>query len=450
MANRSTLRPWLGRLLAAVCTLVLLLSAVASHEPDVGGATDELGSSATPDVGNIPDEPFPALQRARQLARLGVDRWHKQGQRGQGIKAAILDSGFRGYRAHLGKALPVQVTVRSFRRDGNLEAKDSQHGILCGEVLHALVPDAELLLANWEPERADQFLAAALWAREQGARIISCSVIIPTWSDGEGHGRIHEELSSILGNGSAAGDLLLFASAGNIAQRHWAGPFHPGSDGCHEWQPGQADNLLTPWSTDPVSVEMCWQGDADYDVSVVDATSGTEIGRGHDPSAARCRCAVVRFTPETRHAYVVRLRLSQGQPGTFHLATLGSGLACSTARGSICFPGDGPEVVAVGAVDREGRRVGYSSCGPNSSQPKPDLVAMVPFASLWRPRPFAGTSAAAPQAAGVAALLWGRHPQWTAQQVRQALTASAQDLGPIGHDYETGYGLIQLSEDPMK
>src|SRR5262249_40558478 len=111
---------------------------------------------------------------------------------------------------------------------------------------------------------------------------------------------------------------------------------------------------------------------------------------------------------------------------------------------SIPFPADGPEVIAVGAVDDEGRRMPYSSCGPNSACPKPDLVAEVPFASAWRERPFTGTSAAAPQAAGLAALCWCLHSDWNAQQVRDALGRWAHDLGPVGHDNETGYGLIAL------
>ena len=99
-------------------------------------------------------------QRAHHLEQLRVNRWHAAGQRGRGLKVAVLDSGFAGYRDRLGKALPKRVTVRSFRSDGNLEAKDSQHGILCGEVLHALAPDADLLFANWEPQHPEQFLDA--------------------------------------------------------------------------------------------------------------------------------------------------------------------------------------------------------------------------------------------------------------------------------------------------
>jgi subtilisin family serine protease len=119
-------------------------------------------------------------------------------------------------------------------------------------------------------------------------------------------------------------------------------------------------------------------------------------------------------------------------------------LQYASPRGSIPFPGDGPEVVAVGAVDPDGHRLAYSSCGPNSDRPKPDFVAPVPFPSLWRPRAFSGTSAAAPQAAALAALLIARHPDWSALQVRKSLEASAEDLGPPGHDWETGFGRVHL------
>ena len=87
-----------------------------------------------------------------------MPRWFAQGYRGQGVKVAILDSGFRGYRRFLGKGLPKTVRTRSFRIDRDLEARDSQHGILCAEVVHAIAPDAELLFATWEPGSPRAFL----------------------------------------------------------------------------------------------------------------------------------------------------------------------------------------------------------------------------------------------------------------------------------------------------
>ena len=405
------------------------------------------GEEAAPDHGPTAVQGTPAPDRAHHLGLLGVPTWHGEGYRGQGIKIAVLDSGFRGFRSHLGAALPKRVVWQSFRADGDLEARDSQHGILCGEVLHALAPEAELLFANWEPDRPDQFLQAVRWARGQGARILSCSLIMPSWSDGEGGGAVNDALAEILGPGDRPGDVLCFASAGNTALRHWAGPFHAGPDGFHEWDPGRNSNSLSPWGTDPVSVELYGQPAAQYELRIVDATNGREPGRCSYGQEGGRGWSVVRFTPKAGASYRVQVRLRRGQAGPFHLVALGANLGSTTAVGSICCPADNPRVGAVGAVTSDGERAPYSSCGAarrDRLAPKPELVAPVPFRSRWRNRPFGGTSAAAPQAAGLAAVCWSGHPDWKPTQVRQALYRCARDLGPPGPDPETGFGQICL------
>jgi hypothetical protein len=404
------------------------------------------GGAATPDA------EAPAAAEASPVAgfldQLGVRAWHAAGFRGQGLKVAVLDSGFSGYREHLGRALPARVRVCSLRRDGNLEAKDSPHGILCAEVVHRLAPDAEILLANWEPERPEQFLDAVRWAREQGANLLTCSIIMPTWSDYEGHGPVHATLSRLLGSGDRPGDGLFFASAGNTAQRHWSGSFRD-AGGWHAWASTPAgpvcDNPVRPWGSTRVSVELCARP-GDFEVSVCDVTTGHEVGRGPAPGRAGDELpnVVVSFQPEEGHTYTARLRRRRADAGSFHLVVLGAGLGYATRQGSIPFPGDGPEVVAVGAVDEGGRRWAYSSCGPKEESVKPDLVAPVPFPSSWRPQPFAGTSAAAPQAAALAALVWSRHPEWTAREVRAALGRCARPSPPGSPAWETGQGCIHL------
>src|SRR5260370_8678404 len=61
-------------------------------------------------------------QRGAHLSKVGVERWHQAGYRGQGVKVAVLDSGFRGWKNHLGKSLPAKVATTSFRTDAHLEA----------------------------------------------------------------------------------------------------------------------------------------------------------------------------------------------------------------------------------------------------------------------------------------------------------------------------------------
>jgi subtilisin family serine protease len=54
-----------------------------------------------------------------------------------------------------------------------------------------------------------------------------------------------------------------------------------------------------------------------------------------------------------------------------------------------------------------------------------------------------GTSFSSPHVAGIAALIWSYGPQWTNEQIRQALRATAKDLGTPGKDNSYGYGLPQ-------
>lgn len=392
-------------------------------------------------VGNRLD---PLEWRQQILQDLGVLKWHQQGFKADGVKVAILDTGFHGYRTHLGKSLPARVAVRSFRKDANLEARDSQHGILCGEVVRALAPNVEILLANWEVDRPDSFLEAVRWARSEGARVISCSVIMPTWSDGEGHGAMHQKLADLLRPGPDGRDVLFFASAGNTAQRHWGGEFQAGDHQFHDWGLGLIENVIHPWGTERVSIEMSWRDDSKYELIVEDILDGSSAGQCLLSHHQDLHSAVVRFYPQQGHTYTLRLGKRSGSGGRFHLVVLGGGLDRANSDGSIAFPGDGPEVIAVGAVNRNDQRVVYSSCGSNRAETKPELSAQIPFPSLWRERPFTGTSAAAPQAAGMAALLLGRHPDWSAEKIRQTLEQSTRPLGSACPNPETGYGKIHL------
>jgi subtilisin family serine protease len=430
---------------------LLLGLPLAFFQPvDIERPADSSYEQTMPDVPSAEKLETPARQRRAHLAKLGIEHWHQHSRRGQGVKIAVLDSGFRDYRQFLGKGLPAKVTVRSFRKDQNVEARDSQHGILCGEVLHALAPEAELLLANWETDDSQAFLDAVRWAKAEGAKIISCSLIMPGWSDGEGGGDVHRALQKVLGEGRSAGDVMCFASAGNVAERHWVGEFAPNDSGWHCWKDAVTRNVLKPWGDARVSVEFYGSVRSAYEIQVIHEPTGKVVGN----TALQMKAgkswgrAPVRFEPVPDSTYSLRVRCLQHRAGSkseaFHVVVLGAALEITTSRGSIPFPGDGATVYAVGAVDAQKRRASYSSCGPNSNLPKPDFVATVPFPSLCRQHPFSGTSAAAPQAAGLAALLWSHNPDWTPHQIHQKMRETALDLGPPGHDYDTGYGLIRL------
>ena len=56
-----------------------------------------------------------------------------------------------------------------------------------------------------------------------------------------------------------------------------------------------------------------------------------------------------------------------------------------------------------------------------------------------------GTSMATPHVSGVAALLWSANPAWTNVEIREAMNATAIDLGTSGRDPIFGFGLVQAA-----
>ena len=84
----------------------------------------------------------------------------------------------------------------------------------------------------------------------------------------------------------------------------------------------------------------------------------------------------------------------------------------------------------------------FSSSGGAVRQ-KPDLAAAdCVMASSPGFNPFCGTSAAAPHAAAIAALLKSAVPGLTTAQLRTALTSTALDIEAAGVDRDSGFGLL--------
>ena len=115
---------------------------------------------------------------------------------------------------------------------------------------------------------------------------------------------------------------------------------------------------------------------------------------------------------------------------------MAAGAICWLTSGAELYSSRGPTIGGKVKPDISGQDfVSTATYGPFTADPNPAFCG---------DSGFAGTSAAAPQAAGLAALWWSRHPGWTAKQVSHALRAAAVDLGPPGHDWETGYGRLAL------
>ena len=121
----------------------------------------------------------------------------------------------------------------------------------------------------------------------------------------------------------------------------------------------------------------------------------------------------------------------------------------SGARETVASPGCVEGVLTVGAVDEDGETAGFSSRGAalGTHDLKPDIAAPgVAIVGAQADSPggihyiaMSGTSMATPHVAGAAALVRQAHPDWTAQQVKAALTASVKG-SPEGTVYDQGSG----------
>ncbi|MDX2915154.1 S8 family peptidase [Streptomyces griseiscabiei] len=143
------------------------------------------------------------------------------------------------------------------------------------------------------------------------------------------------------------------------------------------------------------------------------------------------------------------------ESGTLFVVAAGNSGPEATTIGS---PGSAASALTVGAVDRKDGIAEFSSVGPTADGSlKPDLTA--PGVGIVAAKAakgvegtpaipgyvsMSGTSMATPHVAGAAAILAQRHPEWTAQRIKQALT-SATEPGAGLSPFQQGTGRADLT-----
>jgi subtilisin family serine protease len=108
-------------------------------------------------------------------------------------------------------------------------------------------------------------------------------------------------------------------------------------------------------------------------------------------------------------------------------------------------PGDCGDPVSVAALDNTLHTTSWSSFDPTVTLAAPgaNIYSTVPtFLSRTRYAVESGTSMSSPFVAGVAALVFQQHPDWTPDQVKAQLENTAEDLGPAGFDPRYGFGAV--------
>lgn len=123
---------------------------------------------------------------------------------------------------------------------------------------------------------------------------------------------------------------------------------------------------------------------------------------------------------------------------------------------TIGTPGNAESALTVGAVDKQDQLAGFSSIGPlaGSGGLKPDLTAPGVAINAARSQQSTGdgtytiktgTSMAAPHVAGAAAILAQQHPDWTGQQIKDALMSSAEALSDSYTAFQVGTGRLDVA-----
>lgn len=422
------------------------------------------------------------------------------GATGMGVKIGVLSDGVRNLAASQASGDLGPVTVIGPAAPC-ATSSICDEGTAMLEIIHDLAPDAELYFAS-------AFVSITSFAANiRALRAAGCDVIVDDvfyyvetpFQDGQGPGVISSTNGGVVIQAVkdvTASGALYFSSAGNSGNFNdgtsgaWEGDFVDGgataaplaAGRVHNFG-GQNFNTLAGANTgSPIS--LYWSdplggSSNDYDLFRLNAAgtavtaSSTNLQNGtQDPieqvsqSMANPRIVVVKKTsaqPRFLHLETNRGRLQIATPGVTHghnaVDAIGAyGVGATRAAGPFPNPFGGGNTVETFSSDGP-RRIFFEADGTAITPgnllaaggkvlQKPDITAAdgVSVTGVGGfPNPFFGTSAAAPHAAAIAALLKSARPGITPDQVRAALVASAIDIESPGVDQDAGAGIIMAN-----
>ena len=383
---------------------------------------------------------------------INADQWQAAGFTGQGVKIGILDQGFDGYRALLGRDLPERVSAQSFVAGVRPDATGEQHGVAVAEIVYDVAPDAELFLAYYDG--GDVSMGNAVdWLLEQGVQIISHSAGgLAGPMDGSGRD------AELVDRATAQGALWI-NSAGNSAHEHYRAVFADADgDAYHDFNPAESLLAFRPAPDRPTQIVLNWddwpQSAEDYDLYLLDRDGVVLASSRNAQAGQRAPVEQVLYQFEDQGTYYVAVQAVS----TTHAARLdlfiheARSLEHASPSHSLATPADARSALAVGAVFFQDNTLeSFSSYGPtNDGRPKPELVGPDGVSvATYTSEAFFGTSAAAPHVAGAAALVWSAHPKFDADDVRALLLANTLPIAGEAEDDAIGAGLVRLPAPPQ-
>ncbi|MEJ0091079.1 MAG: hypothetical protein WDM80_15220 [Limisphaerales bacterium] len=392
---------------------------------------------------------------------------------GAGVKVGVLSDSERFGSISQGNGdLGGVITLPG--QDGISTNGDEGEGTAMMEIVHDLAPGAQLYFATGDGGESSMAANIISMATNYGCKVIIDDI---TYVD-ESPFHENQAISQAVKKVSDLG-VLYFTSAANDGGQNsgtsgtWQGDFKasvatlpqvPGT--LHDWGGGNVFNLVTNKNSGSKGVVLFWSDPwggaaSDYNVYVTDA-AGHVVYHGDYAQAGSPSDIPFEITaPATNGQYIVVSRVS-GPARMIHVSVMRGGLAVSTASATrghnapsavngfsvagvvaagrtnafgLAGPGgyfytyssDGPRQIFYetdGAAVTPGN---FTSSGGRTLQ-KPDITAATgvnastTFATNSGFHPFYGTSAAAPHAGAIAALLLSYRPDLTPSQVWAAMT----------------------------
>ena len=409
------------------------------------------------------------------IDKMNADQWHLAGFTGAGLNIGIIDSfsGASWTAAQNAGELPAPSgTFCMFLGSACDVFGGVDHGVGVAEVIHELVPDANLYIADvfsaTDIQAAVDFFDAnnvVLINRSQGA-----------FYDGPGDGT--GPLNTVADNAVSDG-MAFFNSAGNFSGEGTS----PGAYWRDTWTDNDADGWMEFASGDETMGFLCgfilglrwddWGNNrTDYDLYVYDDPNdfpGSPIRSSVDDQQAGA-------DPIENTGDAVTLGCSGGGDADYmaiFVYDTGNGTGNDTLEFSVnnssfeywsnpysanqpISDSFNPGVVSVGAIDpAQGVTIAsYSSWGPtNDERTKPDLSAAACLDGyvygVLNPYCFNGTSSASPASVGAAALVLSAGLASTPAQLTSWIYTNAiTDRGAGGTDTIYGRGELILPSPP--
>jgi len=449
---------------------------------------------------------LPALAKRGLLARLGLGfalqdttgvKAHQAdvvqgfGFNGNGIKVGVLSDGVDPLATLQASSDLPAVTVLPGQAGSGAE------GTAMLEIVFDMAPQAQLFFATGGPTQA-QFAANILALRAAGCDIIVDDITF--FAEGAFQdGTVAQAVNSVVAAGA-----LYFSSAGNEGRFDagtsgtWEGDFVQAATtpaplagaAVHDFGGGINSDLITSDAQSGGGFWLKWSdplggSNNDYDLyllnnsltAVVTASTNAQTGSQDpfefiacaNPSPMPCgrvndRLVIVRNSGAATRALNLaswRARFAMGTTGsTFghnsgantvsmaavNVGTAGGGVFTGGGANPVeTYSSDGPRKIFFtpgGTAITPGNLL-FGTNGGTTLQ-KPDLAAAdcTPDNVPGFGNPFCGTSAAAPHAAAIAALVKSARPALTSPQIFSALNASALDIMAAGRDIDSGLGIV--------